>query len=120
MTLLLTQVEKHGVAMVTECAAMREKETGRTTQSPFNRPRVSDWRIAPAWRATKNATHLLQIESCKTREQAGELGFEPRLTDPESVVLPLHYSPKTGGAASFRPLLKTTRRCRWASRSEAD
>ncbi len=26
---------------------------------------------------------------------AGELGFEPRLTDPESVVLPLHYSPKS-------------------------
>src|SRR5438105_4276917 len=25
--------------------------------------------------------------------QAGELGFEPRLTDPESVVLPLHHSP---------------------------
>src|SRR5262245_4365049 len=25
--------------------------------------------------------------------KAGELGFEPRLTDPESVVLPLHYSP---------------------------
>ena len=24
----------------------------------------------------------------------GERGFEPRLTDPESVVLPLHYSPK--------------------------
>ena len=26
--------------------------------------------------------------------RAGELGFEPRLTDPESVVLPLHHSPK--------------------------
>ncbi len=24
---------------------------------------------------------------------AGELGFEPRLNDPESFVLPLHYSP---------------------------
>ena len=27
------------------------------------------------------------------RRETGELGFEPRLTDPESVVLPLHYSP---------------------------
>ena len=26
--------------------------------------------------------------------QAGDLGFEPRLTDPESVVLPLHQSPR--------------------------
>jgi hypothetical protein len=25
--------------------------------------------------------------------EAGELGFEPRLNDPESFVLPLHYSP---------------------------
>ena len=29
--------------------------------------------------------------------KAGELGFEPRLTDPESVVLPLHHSPNAGG-----------------------
>jgi len=28
-----------------------------------------------------------------TVSKAGEPGFEPRLTDPESVVLPLHYSP---------------------------
>jgi len=27
-------------------------------------------------------------------EEAGVLGFEPRQTDPESVVLPLHYTPK--------------------------
>ena len=26
--------------------------------------------------------------------KAGDLGFEPRLTDPESVVLPLHQFPK--------------------------
>ena len=26
-------------------------------------------------------------------KKTGEQGFEPRLTDPESVVLPLHYSP---------------------------
>ena len=29
----------------------------------------------------------------ETEEEAGELGFEPRLSDPESLVLPLHYSP---------------------------
>lgn|GEM_PF-3185449 len=27
------------------------------------------------------------------RVRAGVLGFEPRLTDPESVVLPLHHTP---------------------------
>jgi hypothetical protein len=27
--------------------------------------------------------------------KAGELGFEPRLSDPESLVLPLHYSPSS-------------------------
>ena len=31
----------------------------------------------------------------KDKKQPGEQGLEPRLTDPESVVLPLHYSPKT-------------------------
>jgi hypothetical protein len=31
------------------------------------------------------------------RRKAGELGFEPRLTESESVVLPLHHSPKTSG-----------------------
>jgi hypothetical protein len=31
------------------------------------------------------------VESGKT----GEPGFGPGLTDPESVVLPLHYSPRT-------------------------
>ncbi len=34
-------------------------------------------------------------------EKTGEQGFEPRLTDPESVVLPLHYSPKTGLSTKF-------------------
>ena len=29
----------------------------------------------------------------KDEEVAGVLGFEPRQTDPESVVLPLHYTP---------------------------
>ena len=28
-------------------------------------------------------------------KKTGVLGFEPRLTDPESVVLPLHYTPKS-------------------------
>jgi hypothetical protein len=32
--------------------------------------------------------------SCKWGVLAGELGFEPRQTESESVVLPLHHSPK--------------------------
>ena len=28
-------------------------------------------------------------------EGTGELGFEPRLSEPESLVLPLHYSPSS-------------------------
>ena len=31
----------------------------------------------------------------KKMEKTGDLGFEPRQTDPESVVLPLHQSPIT-------------------------
>ena len=38
------------------------------------------------------------LESKKT----GELGFEPRLTEPESVVLPLHYSPLWSRSVSER------------------
>jgi hypothetical protein len=38
---------------------------------------------------------LLDYTRKHGKKQAGELGFEPRLTDPESVVLPLHYSPST-------------------------
>lgn len=33
------------------------------------------------------------VRPSKTSEKAGDLGFEPRLTEPESVVLPLHQSP---------------------------
>src|SRR5947209_1765328 len=33
--------------------------------------------------------------------QAGELGFEPRLTDPESVVLPLHHSPSPSPTRTY-------------------
>ena len=33
------------------------------------------------------------VFSICTAVLTGEQGFEPRLTDPESVVLPLHYSP---------------------------
>ena len=33
---------------------------------------------------------ISEVEKAKT----GELGFEPRQTAPEAVVLPLHYSPR--------------------------
>ncbi len=32
-----------------------------------------------------------------SKRKAGVLGFEPRLTDPESVVLPLHHTPVRKG-----------------------
>ena len=35
----------------------------------------------------------LQLFATVGLRETGELGFEPRLTDPESVVLPLHQSP---------------------------
>src|SRR5690349_10288793 len=44
--------------------------------------------------------------------KTGDLGFEPRLTDPESVVLPLHQSPNS--PQSYRP-----GSCRQAGRVEA-
>ena len=37
--------------------------------------------------------------------EAGDLGFEPRLTDSESVVLPLHQSPKSSGDSDFSRIL---------------
>jgi hypothetical protein len=43
---------------------------------------------------------------------AGEPGFEPRLTESESVVLPLNYSPMAGGACAKvkRPRARAVRR----------
>src|SRR5258706_6706568 len=35
------------------------------------------------------------VTNNKRRKKTGDLGFEPRQTDPESVVLPLHQSPIT-------------------------
>ena len=52
---------------------------GRSRTCPVSRPLAQ--RKAPVARRAAGA------------KEAGELGFEPRLTDPESVVLPLHYSP---------------------------
>src|SRR4051794_23714787 len=46
---------------------------------------------------------------------AGELGFEPRLTDPESVVLPLHHSPRRDKGIVHSPA--RTDNCRSTSRS---
>lgn len=36
------------------------------------------------------------FEQSRRIEKTRELGFEPRLTEPKSVVLPLHYSRKPG------------------------
>lgn len=36
---------------------------------------------------------LRKEESLFNNKHAGVLGFEPRQTDPESVVLPLHHTP---------------------------
>src|SRR5690349_4543552 len=39
--------------------------------------------------------HLARLVNlARISRKAGELGFEPRLTESESVVLPLHQSPK--------------------------
>jgi hypothetical protein len=39
--------------------------------------------------------------------QTGELGFEPRLADPESAVLPLHHSPKSFASTTYEIRLVT-------------
>ena len=39
----------------------------------------------------------------RPKKEAGVLGFEPRQTDPESVVLPLHYTPKFQVPSGARP-----------------
>jgi hypothetical protein len=38
---------------------------------------------------------LLEKSKKRSGSMAGELGFEPRLTESESAVLPLNYSPVT-------------------------
>ncbi len=38
-------------------------------------------------------THLGSLIAATFIQRTGELGFEPRLSDSESLVLPLHYSP---------------------------
>ena len=40
--------------------------------------------------------------------QAGDLGFEPRLIDPESLVLPLHQSPRICSNRTSRPISYAT------------
>ena len=56
-------------------------------------PVISALRGRCPWPLDERATtkHLL----------AGDRGFEPRLTDPESVVLPLDESPATGIILAF-------------------
>jgi hypothetical protein len=41
--------------------------------------------------------------------QAGDLGFEPRLTAPEAVVLPLHQSPIVMRSCGFRMIFRILR-----------
>jgi hypothetical protein len=50
------------------------------------------WEDASQSRINKKAG-ASQHRPASTFIHTGELGFEPRQTDPESVVLPLHYSP---------------------------
>ena len=41
----------------------------------------------------KHSTNKTKIYNNEQQTMAGKPGFEPRLTDPESVVLPLNYFP---------------------------
>ena len=50
---------------------------------------ISDYSTADTMIQAKKQVFLIANVAA-----SGEQGFEPRLTDPESVVLPLHYSPK--------------------------
>src|SRR5579875_1047503 len=52
-------------------------------------------------------TAAVEYEADVDLKEAGDLGFEPRLTDPESVVLPLHQSPKI----AFRIILTSIPFC---------
>ena len=45
-------------------------------------------------------------------KETGEQGLEPRLTDPETVVLPLHYSPKRAPTSANRTLHPAAPQCK--------
>src|SRR5262245_3564506 len=44
--------------------------------------------------AGRGFDRIVELKQLVARLATGVLGFEPRQTDPESVVLPLHYTPK--------------------------
>src|SRR3954471_7566127 len=52
----------------------------------------------------RNCAHLGERANKEGIREAGELGFEPRLTESESVVLPLHHSPKEHDSKRRKPL----------------
>ena len=62
--------------------------------------------------AITSSAELTAISMGWVRGLAGEPGFEPRLTESESVVLPLNYSPMAGGACAKvkRPRARGVRR----------
>jgi hypothetical protein len=74
-----------GSVIRTRRAGNAKKSANRSSDAPRSRPRKSP-RVVCTSRASV----------------AGVLGFEPRQTDPESAVLPLHHTP-VGPSESYRP-----------------
>src|SRR5271157_6512606 len=52
------------------------------------------WSTRPFFKTQETRGSLHNHLLSQDLHLAGDLGFEPRLTDPESVVLPLHQSPR--------------------------
>jgi hypothetical protein len=66
---------------------------------PGVRASVENWQQAQKAGLALTCKPLVHRSEISPKEQTGVLGFEPRQTDPESVVLPLHYTPNS---PSFR------------------
>ena len=90
-----------------------------TTTMKFYVGREAEATADVLWAAVKQGTNRGTIGR-EVKKQAGELGFEPRLKESESFVLPLHHSPKSGfvqailagGADATIPISQEVSSCR--------
>ena len=74
------------------------REAGRCRRSPPQKRPPSP--LPPGGQNWLARTGWPELGDQHWRTGTGELGFEPRQTDPESVVLPLHHSPSSADSRS--------------------
>jgi hypothetical protein len=91
---LVKRRHKKGQTAEREQKQRRKLGDGRRARSQGRSPNRVSQRIRRARLILQTLMESKVARILEAEKEAGELGFEPRLTDPESVVLPLHYSPR--------------------------